>query len=465
MSQRKLLILTTRFFPDPSVGGVRMTNWCRVLPDLGWRPIVLTRYYGHAMTRERLAEQVHPDTLVEYLDHPQGLKGPLPASEAPSQPVSIAAAAASAVPANGGAAKSAKGRAGGGGLRGLVQSLKLDRFMVPDPAILSWWKLRHKALAAARDYQPDVIVTSGPPHSVHEVGLWLRRRLERERGGRVPLVVDFRDPFLMDHRFMPTGPARVVRPLLRCCEKRYYERSDLTLCAIPVHARWARLYFPKARHKIRTLINAAPPSLTAGRIDPIADAQGRPSVRLVGVMGKSELIECARAIQPLVHHGKPVALHLVGPIPQGLDEARRLLGDRLVEVGPVAHDQALRHIAGADVLLNVISVERSKNCGLSSKLFEFLATGKPIIEVNPTQPDKHFLRREPDAVTLTTPNVEELRSAIILALERGSRASALEPNGEGEYRHSWTVRARELVQWLEQLASGEERLRVDRPDA
>ena len=63
-SPGKILIITNSFFPDRMVGGVRMTQWCRHLPEFGWKPTVLTRYFGDDATREELARHVHPEVDV-----------------------------------------------------------------------------------------------------------------------------------------------------------------------------------------------------------------------------------------------------------------------------------------------------------------------------------------------------------------------------------------------------------------
>ena len=70
------------------------------------------------------------------------------------------------------------------------------------------------------------------------------------------------------------------------------------------------------------------------------------------------------------------------------------------------------HGFGADVLVNYLSTERSEHYLLSSKLFEYLATRCPVIEVNPTVPDRQLLRRLPDVVVLKHPTLEELKEAL-----------------------------------------------------
>jgi hypothetical protein len=45
-----------------------MTQWCRHLPNHGWKPHVLCRYDGHGCSAGELAAKVHPEVTLEYLD-------------------------------------------------------------------------------------------------------------------------------------------------------------------------------------------------------------------------------------------------------------------------------------------------------------------------------------------------------------------------------------------------------------
>ena len=51
------------------------------------------------------------------------------------------------------------------------------------------------------EHRPDAILTSGPPHCVHALGHWLKRRTG------CPWIADFRDPWLSEAATKPTWPA------------------------------------------------------------------------------------------------------------------------------------------------------------------------------------------------------------------------------------------------------------------
>lgn len=67
-----------------------------------------------------------------------------------------------------------------------------------------------------------------------------------------------------------------------------------------------------------------------------------------------------------------------------LDPYRKVLGDRLIVTGPVPSEQAAAALAGADVLL---SLGNGVDNQVPSKLFEYLAAGKPILHLAKLQTD------------------------------------------------------------------------------
>jgi hypothetical protein len=420
-TQRRVLILTTTFYPDPSVGGVRMTQWARCLPEFGWRPMVLTRYYGHAATPELLAEKVHPDVRLEYFNPPAAgeARGP-----------SVAAA---------------------GGLKArvkrLIGSTAISGVFVPDVGVAQWRAVRSRVMEAVKDFAPDVVVTTGPPHSNHDIGLWLHRQTG------IPWVADFRDPYLLDERFRPRLPFQFMLPSHWKFDRAVHEEASLVTHAIPVAARFWRLRLGPGKHRerIKVFTNACAPELAAGKVEPDVTPGGRRSIRVIGLIGPQEALHLACAVTDLVHEGFDLELRLIGHEPATLKQIEHLLGDRVRCIKGVRHDLALRQVAGADVLVNYLSPERAGHYLLSSKLFEYLATGSPVIEVNPTSPDRRLLKELPDVAVLKSPTLDELKQALrrALEMERGAPSPARRAFLQ---EHEWRTKVKTLAGWLEEIA-------------
>ena len=404
------------FFPQPIVGALRMTEWCRLLPQFGWTPTVLCRCYGYVATPEQLADKVHPDVEVRYLNPPRDDLQSSDVREEASLPW----------------------------YKRLAKSTSISPWLVPDPTIMFWRSAVRKVKDVVDEIKPDVILTTSPRHSTHQVGLSLSREMS------IPWVADFRDPYLIDTRFQPRGLTRFRLSAHRRFERAIFTQSAMTVHAIPVYARWARMAYPFARDRTRILTNGYSPELEQALIEPVLSPGGRKSIRVIGWPGDAAAIDLASAISTLGGDHRDVELRFVGRPPTTLKQIEHLLGDRVVATGRLGHDLALRQLAGADVLICLLDLERAKSKRLSSKLFEYLAAGKPIIIVNPTRPDRQLVRRKRGIELLEHPDPRQLGEAIVRALEP---TAAPPPEQVTWARKAFCRRnqVQQLVQWLDEL--------------
>jgi glycosyltransferase involved in cell wall biosynthesis len=394
VARRRLLIVTSTFFPDPMVASVRMTQWCRHLPELGWQVDVIVRHYGYVADAELLKQHVNEHVRVHYIT--------------PAPPIS----------AGDNYQKSTSSR------QSLAARTRqfIASFLVPDPTIILWRQRQAAILDLARKLKPDCVLTSSPPHAVHHIGPVIARELG------IPWVADYRDPHVIDRRFMPQGVARVVAPLHMRFARRVYERASLIIHAIPVQYRASRRRYPHAKDRMVVVENGVPVELAEGQstvvpalTPPTADGQPVKSIRVVGAIEPAEKLLLAQAVRLLNDAGQPTELRLVGAMPKTFNLLRSILGDRLCATGYVRHDEALRQVAGADVLVSALGKVRSENLQLTSKLFEFLATGKPVVTVNPSVPDRHLLRGMPGVEMLKFPSPVQVADALRRALASPGR--------------------------------------------
>ncbi|TWU00136.1 hypothetical protein Pla108_10800 [Botrimarina colliarenosi] len=408
----RLLIVAPTFFPDPGVQSVRVTQWARTLPDLGWETHILCRHYGYEATPERLAQYVHPDVRLHYL----GPKRPAPPA----------------------------GRIAGAPRRGVAAELQrqAERFFVPDITLLSWRRLAVEAVETAQSIAPDVILSSSPPHSIH----WIGRHLAQATGAK--WAADFRDPYALDDRFVPGGWLTPLTLLHQRHERQIYRDADLTIHAIPIHGRWSRRHYTDRRGPAELLPNGAPSDLQGLAAElPPRPPEAPLELRSVGQIADDAPQALYEAIKRLRAEGLPLRFLHAGHLPAGVAELPVDHGDFMTFLGLVPHDEAMRLVVGADLLLAYLSEKRSRHLLLTSKLFEYLGACKPVLVVNPTRPDRQFLKRRSGCVSVSHPNTEELATAIRSLAEpsRSSRPTELEAIYD---RRQQTAM---LSEWLRQL--------------
>jgi glycosyltransferase involved in cell wall biosynthesis len=258
----------------------------------------------------------------------------------------------------------------------------LSKVVVPEPLVAAWapFALR-RALALNAAHRFDCVVTSSPPESAHLIGRALAKR-------GVPWVADLRDAWNFEPlrpRF-PTAPQRRLDERL---ERRWLSAADVVACVSRPAAEDLR-----DRLGIDAVLipNGWDPDLgpedpgTPEAVDPLPLADpDRVSLVYTGRFGSygrdpQPLIE---ALGALAREDPEVAARLELVIAGPLTEAeRRLLTAnvspaRIALRGSLDRVQALALQRGADALLLLASPARSQL--LNIKLFEYLASGRPIL--------------------------------------------------------------------------------------
>lgn len=222
---KKVLLISYYFPPDNAVGGLRIAKFARYLPSSGWKPYVLT-------TADRFREGLDPLRLNDLKD-----VDIFKATELPSvrsvylklKAFALSAAGKKRIGVNELKQAAASGRDQPSiGDKGLFRRLKryfISLFvLLPDdkrswviPAALS-------ALRRVRSEKIDCIMTSGPPHSIHIVGLIVRKMTG------VKWVADFRDPWVDVFEFKsPLARSRLSDAIERWLEKKVVGNADRVL--------------------------------------------------------------------------------------------------------------------------------------------------------------------------------------------------------------------------------------------
>jgi hypothetical protein len=231
----------------------------------------------------------------------------------------------------------------------------------------------HAAAAVARELiEPgvhDAIITSGPPHMVHEAG----RMVARE--SRLPFVMDMRDPWSLVERV----PEHLASPVWFALAKRFERRAvdDAAIIATntePFRRAMSQKY-PNARGRIMTVMNgwdedALPPSNHGQRF----------------VIGYAGAIYLDRDPRPLFQAAARVVHELnltpaefgiefigyvesYGSVP--LTQLARQEGlDGYVTVGPRLPHRAVKEFQARSAML--VSLPQDSDLAIPAKIFEYM---------------------------------------------------------------------------------------------
>ncbi len=253
----------------------------------------------------------------------------------------------------------------------------LSKVVVPEPLALAWAPFaRRRARVLARGRRFDCVITTSPPESVHTVGMALQRR-------GVPWVADVRDGWTFEP-LRPRFPAAAQRRLDARLERRRLGAADVVVCVSEPAADDLRR---RAIAEPIVVPNGWDPELATtaaggptGLLDP-----DRVSLVYTGRFGSygrdpRALVEAlARLGRDNPQTAAKLELVVAGPLTD--DESRLMATDvspaRIVRAGSLERDRALALQREAGALLLIAQPTRSQL--LNIKLFEYLASGRPIL--------------------------------------------------------------------------------------
>jgi glycosyltransferase involved in cell wall biosynthesis len=361
---RKVLMVAKGFPPSNSAGVHRTARFARMLPEFGWQPVVLTVS----------DDSENGETVADWV---KTLRVQRTASWRKRASVPSEAAGETTTPAVIPAKTSANGLVRG--LKSLLRNLRDLATATPDADIA--WVLPSLTMARrlAREEQFDVVYTSGPPHSTHLVGLYLKRRLG------LAWVADFRDPWAR----RPWGQKHTNpwgQRFLGWFERNCVSAADRVILNTPRMADEFRRHHARLpSEKFVAIPNGCDPDLAVR----VAHLLAENSPRVPGTIHLCHPGSLYRRRDPrpiidalaiLHRQGLPASFEQVGSCDSSfaIEEYVRDRGltDWVTVVPPVPHDEALRRMARADVLL---LVQPGTDLQVPGKLFEMLLFRKPIV--------------------------------------------------------------------------------------
>jgi glycosyltransferase involved in cell wall biosynthesis len=296
-------------------------------------------------------------------------------------------------------------RAADGLERALVQaSVTARRLLVPDASVT--WNLTAipAAIRIARREGIDAVITTSPPGSIHFVGAAVKK------AAGVRWLADLRDPLVANpHRRSDTTATRARQAANQQLARLVARAAHAISCVSDAIADEVRGLEP--RGIVRTIANGCD-------FDDFAGLEYRPAERFrITHTGSFFGRRDPRPfLQALHESGLDVVARFVGDFRSTDREwAESLaLGDRLQLIQYSPRAESLRMQRDSEALLLLVPDADGRGKGvLSGKVFEYLASGRPILAVVPPDGAAADLIRETGAGVVVAPDdVEGIRAAL-----------------------------------------------------
>ena len=420
---KRALIITYYWPPTGGSGVQRWVKFSRHLPEFGWQPVIYTPENPEqlAIDESLLADiPAGAEVIKTHITEPYALARKLMGK---------------------GSEKGAGVNPVNGQEKSFKQKLALSvrgNFFVPDPRI--WWvkpsvKFLKKYL---REHPVDVIVSTGPPQSMHLIG----RDLHRATG--LPWVADFRDPWTKIFYFKHLGLSKAAERKHIKLEQSVLDEATAIVSVTPL---------VQADFEAST---KTPVHLITNGYDSDDFAPGRTEAH----EGTFRIVHTGL----FASDGNPLALwdalsalpfkdcldiRLAGKVDPEILEAIKARGleDRLSVLGYLSHEDSVNELQNADMLILPLRKEPEYRKVLPGKIFEYLAARKPVLGIG--QEDGAAARVLSDTgagIMLDWPRSEAMADFICKVKEGGFKAE-----GKGIEAYSRRTLTGEMVKLFESI--------------
>lgn len=361
----KVLIITYYWPPSGGAGVQRWLKFSKYLPQFGWEPVILT-------VDPEYAAYPAIDTSLEN-DIPEGMK--VYRTKATDW-FRIYGNDKSKVPSAGFAVNMDNS------LKGKISRFIRGNFFIPDPR-KGWNKFAfRKASELIEKENIKHVITTSPPHSTQLIGLRLKKRFPG-----IKWVADLRDPWTDIYYYDLFYPSFISKRIDLNYERSVLKNADIITTVGPSLGKYFELKVPGIGNKIKIIHNG----YDEGDFENVkAEASERFTVSYTGTISESYPVEgFAKAVQVVKEKGNDILIKFTGL----MSETRKeyfisMIGENNLEFIPYSdHKTVVRQMLSSSIQLLVIARHPGNKSFLSGKLFEYIASGKPVLCLGPVDGD------------------------------------------------------------------------------
>tara|TARA_B100001142_G_scaffold84653_1_gene85916 strand:- start:500 stop:1759 length:1260 start_codon:yes stop_codon:yes gene_type:complete len=384
----KKVIIISYYWPPAGGSGVqRWLKFSKYLPNFGWKPIVYT--------------PENPYSEIKDLDLLRDIDEALEVWKTPIwEPYALKDKFFG---------RGKKNQSAGVISNNIVLNWLRGNIFIPDPKIY-WVKPSVKYLVERiRSEGIKHIITTGPPHSMHLIGLGLKKNIPN-----LKWIADFRDPWtrldLLDEFYLSKLSMRKHQRL----EKEVLETADITLT---VSEGWVSSFKSLGSKNVELITNGFDDN----------DFNVKEPVPEKFIIGHFGLINHLRNPKNLwktlddlcdqnSKFDKKLEIRLSGNIDSDvLDNIKKHLHlkDKVKVLGYLSHKEVLEQYNNSSVLLLLLFNSESGKGNYPGKIFEYFAAKRPILAFGPRYSDAERLIQETETGVFFTYDNTELKKEIL----------------------------------------------------
>ena len=423
---KKALIITYYWPPAGGPGVQRWLKFVKYLPEFGIEPIVYCpENPNYPITDDSLKAEIPNDLTI--------LKQPI---KEPYRLASILSKKSSEQISSGVIPKEKK--------QTVVQKLMLfirGNFFIPD-ARKNWIKPSVFFLSEyIEKHQINTIITTGPPHSLHLIGLQLKERHD------VNWLADFRDPWttIGYHKQLKLTSSSAEKH--KALESKVLQSADQI---IVTSANTKKEFASKTKQPITVITNG----YDSHHIDRPEKDSKFTIAHIGSLLSERNPKLLWEALSELMHEDSSFSeafqLHLIGVVSDDVLQTlqQHSLSNHIKTLGYLSHQEAIKAQMSSRVLLLIEIDSEDTKVIIPGKLFEYMAADTPILAVGPKDSDVETILKTTNTGQYFYYDQKQAIKSQILSYFEAYKTNSLAVNAIGLQQYSRKALTKTLAELL-----------------
>jgi glycosyltransferase involved in cell wall biosynthesis len=434
VSAKKVLIITYYWPPSGGSGVQRWLKFVKYLPQFGVEPYVFTpENPSFAIQDESLLKNVPVEAEVIRFPIWEPYEAFLKLS-------SIAGDKKVAKPTE---LVQAKNKSSFQKISTWIRS----NFFIPDPRVF-WVRPSVQFLQdIIRDNKIQTIITTGPPHSLHLIGLRLKKK-----NPSLKWFADFRDPWSEWGLLDSLGVKGFARKMHQRLEMKVLKSADEVITITPFYV---RRFEALSGRKVKLLTNGFDEddfrNLNITK-------NSKFIIRHAGIVNeKCNPRPFMKALEQLLESDQKlkssIQVDFIGEVhPDFRDfvKASSVLSTVTTFTPSVKHEKLISFYASSALLLLILTGYKDAEGYMPGKLFEYIATGLPILGVGPANGDAAVLMKEVQQGEMIDGDHDaEIKRVILRHYSSWEKSNSITVSSSGIDKYSRRAVTKELVTMLD----------------
>ena len=396
---KKVLIITYYWPPSGGAGVQRWLKFAKYLPQYGWEPIIYTpENPDFAIEDQSLQKDVSKDMTVikRKIWEPYEIYKTLIGKKGQKVNVSFAEA---------------------GKKQGFIHKLALSvrgNFLIPDPRCF-WIKPSvHYLEKYLKENTVDAIISTGPPHSMHLIGLKLHRKTN------IPWIADLRDPWTNIDFYRELNLSWLADNIHHRKERQVLSEANGVVSVTPT---WCRELSEISNRPVSLVHNGYDEEDIVQVNDPIDSDFSIVHIGSINAARNPNVLWMAlnELLQEVPELKKSLKIKLVGNVEPVVfaDIEKYQLTDYIEKIGYLSHAEAITFQQTSQLLLLLINNTPNAGGILTGKLYEYMASARPILAIGPVRSDIATLLKETQSGSIVGfDDVSGMKSVILDFFEK-----------------------------------------------